>query len=505
MDAIDRRPASPQRQRRRLLASLRSADPGERALRRLLPGVVSITRKTDWRVAAAETLLVVGVALALAAWLRPADPLLTAAPFPWLWLVVAAMALRYGSLHGVLGMALALCAWLVLDGMGRPLGEFPRTSFVGGLALALIAGAFADRWMAQVSQGQAVNAYLDERLHALTHHHFLLSVSHDRLEQELMSRPFTLRETLLAMRQMLRPSGGAPREDELPAADWLLQLLARHCRVEAAALFSVRALQVEQRPAARIGGFGGGVGGDAAEESGSGELRGEFGAAAQAALLDSADPMLLAALQSRQLTHLQSEPFIDAQRPSRYLVCAPVQASDGVLHGVLVVERIAFTSLTLENLQFITVLLAYYGDSLDPSGRTAPLLAAYPQCPPEFALELARAQRLSDEAFLRSALVAYRLPGVAQAAEQAVAALLALGRSVDVAWPMNTSRGRVLLLLLPLTDAGGQAGYLARVQEQWRARQGRALEDSGVRVHAAELTAAPLAGQVQALLEQALA
>lgn len=481
----------------RRLPRLRRIDPAQRALGRLLPRALMPRRQVDWRLALVETIGVMLVAIALSAWVRPLDPLWTGAAFPWLWLLVALLALRYGSAHGVVGMALALGAWFLLDALRAPLGEFPRASFLGGLVLALVAGAYADRWMAQLTQGQAVNAYLDERLQVLTHHHFLLSVSHDRLEQELLTRPFTLRETLYTLRQLLK-SGAA--SETLPAADWLLQLLGRTCRIEAAAVFPIQAMTVVQRPAATLGSFGSGRGDGAAVESGSGDLRGEFNAQAQ---LDLDDPMLLAALESGQLMHVQSEPFVDAEAPSRYVICAPLAAANGRTYGVLVVERIAFTALTLENLQFMTVLLAYYADSLDPEQHTAPLLTAFSRCPPEFALELARAQRLLTTAFLRSSLVAFRLPADAARAEDLAQRLQRLGRNLDVTWLHAESGKRVLLVLLPLTDATGLAGYAERIERQWREQYGADLSASGVTVHSAELDERDLTQQVVRMLERA--
>lgn len=478
------------------LARLRRVDPAQRALGRLLPRALMPRRQADWRLALAETVGVLVVAVALSAWVRPGDPLWTAAAFPWLWLLVAILSLRYGSAHGVVGMALSLGAWFLLDALREPLGEFPRASFLGGLVLALVAGAYADRWLAQLAQGRAVNAYLDERLQVLTHHHFLLSVSHDRLEQELLTRPFTLRETLYTLRQLIKPGASG---DELPAVDWVLQMLARTCRIEAAAVFPIRALTVVQRPAATLGSFGN-TASDGAAESGKGALRGEFNAQA---LLDHEDPMLLAALESGQLMHLQSEPFVDAEAPSRYVICAPLVAANGKTYGVLVVERIAFTALTLENLQFMTVLLAYYADSLDPEQLTAPLLTAFSRCPPDFALELPRVQRLLTTAFLRSSLVAFRLPADAARAEDLAQRLQRLGRNLDVSWLHAESGKRVLLVLLPLTDATGLSGYAERVERQWREQYGSDLAGSGITVHSAEMDERDLTQQMVSLLQRA--
>ncbi|MBP6815378.1 MAG: hypothetical protein KA169_10850, partial [Burkholderiaceae bacterium] len=62
----------------------------------------------------AETTLFTGAALGLSAWLSPADPFGLASQFPWLWIVPALLALRYGTVDGVLGTCLLLAAWFAL-------------------------------------------------------------------------------------------------------------------------------------------------------------------------------------------------------------------------------------------------------------------------------------------------------------------------------------------------------------------------------------------------------
>jgi hypothetical protein len=469
----------------------------QRALGRWLPRAMTLWRpQADWRLALIETVAVMAVAIGLSAWWRPLDPLWTNAEFPWLWLVAAVMALRYGSPHALLAMSLALAGWLLMHNFYSPLGEFPRLSFIGGLVLTLIAGEFSDAWNARLAHAHAVNAYLDERLQALTQHHFLLSVSHDRLEQELLSRPFTLRETLFALRQRVQPA--MADSSELPAADWLLQLLAQSCRIESAGVFAIRGTDLEERPSAKLGDFGAVAG-----ESGSGDLRGEFaGMGAEAAQLDSTDPMLLGALESHQLMHVQNEPFVDSDRPSRYVVCAPIVGSSGRLFGVLVVERMAFTSLTLETLQFLTVLLAYYGDTLDYAAGSAPILKAFPRCPNEFALEAVRLQRLQTTAFTRSSIVAFSLPGRAAAAEPWVMRLEKLRRNLDVAWTHVEGESRILLVLLPLTDDVGLAGYVDRISRAVREQFGVDLAPE-VTVHTRALDENDVVAQLRALIDLA--
>ncbi|MFN3565415.1 MAG: PelD GGDEF domain-containing protein [Burkholderiaceae bacterium] len=445
----------------------------ERAARRLLPRTVTLWKPSaDWRIALGEALLVMGASLAVSWLLNPHDPFWTEGGFPWLWLAAAILALRYGSVIGVFAMAFALAGWFLLQTWGGLAGEFPRASFLGGLILALITGEFSDVWNARLAQAQAVNAYIDERLHALTHNHYLLSVSHERLEQELIARPFTLREMFAAMRaRVLREEA---RDETLPAAAWLMQLLAQICRLECAALFAIDGAQLKPQAVASVGNFG---------------------------ALDESDPMLAAALESGQLTHVQSEPFIEDDRPSRYVVCAPAVASGGRLLGVLVAQRMPFTALTLETLQLITVLLAYYADSIDHAESTRPVLAAYPRCPGDFALELVRMQRLLATAAIRSSLVAFCARDSQSAAEW-FSRIDRLRRTVDVGWSHSEDGLRVLLMLLPLTAQSGLSGYLERVGRSMREQYGADLDSAGLAVHTAEIGEAPLAEQLAAFLER---
>jgi hypothetical protein len=181
----------------------------------------------------AEVLGFVGGAIALSSRLHPNDPLWVASSFPWLWLIAAVVALRYGALTGTAAMGLALLAWLLAT-HDASATAFPRLSFLGGLILVLVAGEFSDVWNARLQRERAVNAYLDERLHALTHNHFLLRLSHERLEQELIARPQTLRESLSALRKPIAQD--LARGHALPGAQALLELLVQSCRLENASL-----------------------------------------------------------------------------------------------------------------------------------------------------------------------------------------------------------------------------------------------------------------------------
>jgi hypothetical protein len=467
----------------------------DRAARRLLPRTLTLWRpQPDWRLAAVESVVLMLVAVSVSGWLRPTDPFWTGVGFPWLWLMSTVIALRYGALLGVISLGVALGGWFVFDAFGAMTVAFPRVSFLGGLVLALVAGEFSDVWNARLDQAQSVNAYVDERLQMLTHNHFLLSVSHERLEHELVARPYTLRETLSTLRTLLlqaaprdekKPQTGSPADhaarEQLPGASWLMALLNQLCRLEAAALFAIVDDTLQATALASSGDFG---------------------------ALDSNDAMLTAALESGQLTHLRSILDLDLGfgdregAASRYVVCAPIVSSRGRTLGVLVVSRMPFIALNEEMLQLLTVVLSYYADGVDQAQIAEALLTKYPQCPLEFAAELAQLARVYARTALNSSLVAMFARDSSAEGREILARVRSMRRTLDVHWESTRGDQRVLLALLPLTDDPGSLGYIERVNKRLRELYGRDLADLGVAVQTAPIDDREALTQLDAVLER---
>lgn len=458
------------RERLRISGEATAPRPGSAAAQ--VERVINLAHRRGGWWSLAEILIFVGGFLALSCWLHPSDPFWTSASFPWLWLVAALIALRYGALTGSAAMGVILLAWfLVMPGAGA--GEFPRVSFLGGFVLVLVAGEFSDVWNVRLQRERSVNAYLDERLHALTHNHFLLRLSHERLEQELVARPQTLRESLAALRQPMIEDlrRGLP----LPAAQSLLQLLTQSCRLEVASLHRVERGRLVAQAEATLG--------DAPE----GERN---------------DPLVREALRSGLLMHVQAEDLAHEAENSQYLVCAPVVSSAGRQIGVLLVRRMAFAALSNETLQFMAVLLAYYADGIDETLITRQVLERYPGCPADFAFELVRLRRVFAISAVQSALVAFVFQRGPTPAEEWGGRIGRMCRSVDVAWSMRDTRQPTLLMLLPLTGSAGISGYLERLSSVIREQYGSDFAQAGIAVHQTTIDARPVEQQLQSFLER---
>jgi hypothetical protein len=401
------------------------------------------------RMAVVESLLLPVVLVVAGIWLNPLDPLGVRSEFPWVWLAPALLALRYGPFAGLGGALVLVAAWFGLQPLGLIRGEFPRLFFLGGLFAVMLCGEFASIWRARVRRAEAMQVYLDRRLEHLTHQHYLLRLSHDRLEQDLIARPMAMRDALAALREI---SAGAQTAGGLPGADILLRQLAQFCQVESGALFRVREGKVLPAPVASIG---------------------------VSFELDPADPLLRFALERKGLAHVQSE---GADGRTRYLVAAPLSLADAPPFGLLVVQRIPFFALTDETMQTLNLMLSYYAGGIDARATAAPVLDKVPGCPMDFAFELMRLWRIRGDAGVRSALVALSF-APQEGFEYLPEALHLQQRSLDVTWMIDKGGRRVLATLMPLASLSATEGYFARVEEWLRRQHGGTLADAGVGQH----------------------
>jgi len=447
-----------------------------------------------WAEAAGFTIAV----LALAWFLDRTDPLLIGKGFPWLWLVPMIISLRYGVVLGVGSGLMFAASWPLTYPAGTP---WPAPFFVGGFVLTIVAGHFADSTYRRSDRASAVNDYLNERLSALTDNHYLLRLSHERLENDLLTRPTTLRDSIAALRMIAAAPGtsasasasatdadpdthastgadrSAPRavsaaDDTLPGAAALMEFVARACQIEVAALYPVH----NGTPA-----------------------RGAATAVGEAFDFDPADPLVELALATGKLAHLKSEGMLTSG--SQYLVCAPLMSADDRMLGLLVIKRMAFLSLNNDNLQLLLVLLGYYGDGVEHGRAMHAMLVAIPDCPRQFALEYARLVRLHRRSGIQSSIVALSFPR-SEEHDSLFEHVLRRGRSLDFAWPRQTSHRSVLVNLMPLADPAGVAGYLARVEGNLRNQFDIDFDGARIGVHTLHVTSESNETNVAELLDR---
>lgn len=422
------------------------------------------------RIAVFEVIGFVLVVMLLCVLAEPDDPFLLNRPFPWLWLVPVILALRYGTLAAFGAVGLLGLLWFLLPTFGIGGGAFPGTFFLGGLILTLIAGEFSDVWTMRLRRVAEVNAYLNERLDSLTRRHYLLRLSHERLEQELLVKPMTLRDALLRLRRIVAEDAGT---STLPHAQEFLHLLSQSCQLEVACLHTLENGKPVMTPVASIG-----------ETS-------EF---------DARDLLVQYALEHSTLAHVQTEGL--QSENSRYLIAAPLTDSAGSAIGLLVVERLPFLSLNEETLRFLAVLLGYYADSVRLGPTARDIILAVPSCPPAFASEIMRLHRIEEQVGIHSTLAALVVqPGLRQS--DIVLETVRQARQLDIIWEFSEGGRRYILTLMPLQGEAALSGYLLRTERWLREVFGlKDFVDAGVVPHSTAIGAAPPAELLLDLLKR---
>jgi hypothetical protein len=395
-----------------------------------------------------ETVALTAAVIALCCWLSPGDPFFTLKPFPWPWFAPLLLALRYGFFPGMASAGLLAAAWVWLAGSRG--ADFPATYFYGGLILVIICGEYGSTWMTRLRRIAEVNAYLEERMATALNQLRVARLSHNRLEQDLVLRPFTLRGALAELRGVLARQPDTPG---LPGAQPVLEFLAQQCQTESAAIYDARGGTLVQ--CAAVG---------------------------QPVPLAAGDPLFARARETGALTHLQPERVGEAGG-SEQLVVAPIAPASGDILGYLVVSRMSFFAMNGEALQVMALMLTLYADTLVQPPALRRIVADVPDCPYEFAAELVKLDHIRRRHGVRSQVVTLMF-GAHPERDDIVIHVRGAQRSFDVHWEFAGRDGRpALATLMPLADAAAVTGYLERLGDVLQPLFGADLAGLGIESH----------------------
>jgi polysaccharide biosynthesis protein PelD len=372
-----------------------------------------LRRRPGLLVQAAEVLLWPPFFIALSWYSNFANPFYINEGFPWPWLGVWLIALRYGALAGTVATIVLLGAWYAI----APVASFPRLYFLGGAILTLICGEFGSLWGARSVRFREASAYQEDKIERLTRRLYLLKVSHDELEYELVDRPGTLRDALVELRGLLDAASG--EAGKLPGATAIMEFLSRYCQIEAGALYAyIDGPTPVLTERARVG---------------------------EVVPPDVFDPMVVRAVETGQAVHLQEE-LMDKSRKLSLLAVAPVRDAKGNTIGILTVRRMPFLALNPDNLRTIWVLLQAYAEYLRLSYMARETTRDWPETPMSLRHEFAWLQRLQLDHGLQSWCVLWRCQS-----PQALQVLEHIQRehtSGEMAWLMQSHGQTVLVSLL---------------------------------------------------------
>jgi len=394
-----------------------------------------------------EVLVVTAFVVVLCAWNRPDDPFYLNQSFPWPVLAPLLVGLRYGFF-----MALASCL-LILAALGWYLQApeqpgLPWAWVIGLLGTGLVAGEFRDFWGRRLEKLEAVNRYRSQRLDEFTRNYYLLKVSHDRLEQQVAGSSGSLREALRRLYREVDLAGDSGLNRE--SAELMLQLLVRYGQLQSAAIYAVSKDRLDGRPLATTGDY---------------------------QPIHENDPLIQHALEQRTLVSVQTQ-FRDhlANLDTDLLLVIPFIDSAGNLVAICAVQAIPFFSFQVKTLRLLAILSGHMADmtlqqQTTQQHETREWRTLY--------FQLRRVGRDAEEFSLPATLLAFDTEaGYASILE---ARMRRMRRGLDIIASEPLLDRQLIVLLMPLTDELGAAGYLQRLDDDLQQSTGHPLSDTAIR------------------------
>lgn len=422
------------------------------------------TKVVPWLETIGITLLVPAIGFLL----DGTDPFFLRSPFPWLWFGPLLVALRYGIAKALTSVSLLVLLWLGLSWVGLTKDVFPLSFMLGGTLLALISGQFSSVWSNRLRRSDQLSRHTTERFEQLSRAYFMVRLSHDRLEQNLISRPVTLRQAMTELRSLVTKNGGALNKS---TAVELMAILVNYCSLTSAAFYPVQNGKILVEPLAKCG---------------------------QEVPCRPDDLLLHSAMESGH-TAYQSADRLREEQQSSYLVAAPMITSSGNLLGVLLVTDMPFMALHRETLQVLGVLLAYAADHVEAADYARPLFKIYPDCPTVFGAEFFKMVRLRRDLEISSALMVVSI--APQSRQEEICLMLERKlRGLDHGWRRDLGGIVQFAILMPFAGPAATEGYMARLGSTLRKQFNLSLEGEGISCKFAFLTAEEPALQLADLL-----
>lgn len=413
--------------------------------------------RASTRVSWLETMVLSGLGLGLGYWLSPLDPLLVHNTFPWLVLVPLLMGMRYGFMQGLIGAILLVLALFAYRANGYSVyQDIPESFVVGVLISGMLVGEFRDLWERRLERLDMANEYRQLRLDAFTRTHYILRISHDRLEQRVAGNDRSLRSSLLGLRSQLRalPHG----DDALAAlAESVMNVLAQYGSFHVAALYRVQADEhVQLQPLNSLG---------------------------ACKPMNADDLLVRMCLKRGQLVSVREDLLErgESRDHSQYQACIPLIDTEDRILALVAVEQMPFFSFNDRTLSLLAILAGHVADLLLSDPQALQLESSDAQV---FSQNLKRCLHDAQQHHLDAYLMGLEVKQTDHR-EQLLSLIESSQRGLDLQLKSADLSNPCVLVLLPLTTAEGAQGYLQRLQGMLAERFGQAqtLESLGVSIH----------------------
>ncbi len=429
-----------------------------------------IKLKSGWQ-AWFEMSLITAISLGLSIWAHPDDPFFIDSSFPWPLLGPVIVGLRYGFFFGFISDLLVLAALAIsLRLQWLQLNVFPYDYAIGLTAITMLAGEFRDVWSRRIERLQETNDYRQIRLNEFTRNYHLLKVSHDRLEQQIAGSGHSLREGLRFIRSQLSSNSVNGLNAEIAQA--LLAMMVEYGNLQKATLFAIET-DAHNNPTKQL-------------------MASPLARSGSTASIDLNDPLIHHCIKTRKLVSVHPERVDNKNWDTQLLACIPLIDAQNRLWAVITIEMMPFFSFQKKNLRLLAVLAGHMADLLNTH---ATITAITDEDLASLAINLNRAMHDRLQFDIPAVLLVVDVDGHDTHAQPFIELIKRMQRGLDILVHKQREQQHQLIILLPLTDEMGLAGYHQRLVDLLKSNHGLNLSDLPVKLNPHPL-------QNQALLNQ---
>jgi hypothetical protein len=402
---------------------------GAKALGGLKRHLSSYREKRGWFWPPIETLAISAIAIGLGYVVMGGQITAIQTAFPWLLLFPLLVALRYRSFYGLICNVLIV---VFFTSMAK--GEITWFSYlVGSSCATLLVGEFSHSWFMRNRRTEELLRYTKTRLDSLSRAHYLAQLSHQHLEQSMITKPVTLRQIVADIRKATIYENGQLNKDSLSL---LLTLLSRYCGLVSAGIYASEKGKISKTGLIHIGE--------------------EFS-------LDT-DDLLLKKLEAIKAVRYQTIEKMSDTEKSNYLAVVPLTTTESETIAYLVIQDMLFSFVNEETMQTLSVILSYYANDVSGSRAGKDILAVYPDCPIGFACELKHMTGLSKQLSVESHLMSIFIEK-SDRSSYLVKKLEQIHRGLDYGWLIEDEGKYTYLNLMPFSGSNALVGYINRLNK----------------------------------------
>lgn len=436
--------------------------------------IIKLFSGTSFLSSLVETAALTGLGFLLGYWFLPEKIFFATPGFTWLMIGPLLVALRYGFFYTLLSILFSVIIILIAQSSEV---SWAMNGSVSSLALMLlwvgfIAGSFRSYWGRQEAKLEATTKYLDKQLIEITNAYSLTKISHDRLQEMVVSK-VSLRDTVLDVRRQILNGDISIRNGDLTSvAPIILRALSDYGDIQLASLHHVKQNKVIDPTV--VGSVG-----------------------KHKTSINADDVLLQKAIETKKTVSLKGQLGEDTPYQGGLVLAVPLTDSTGIIWGIIAVHQMPFRSYRPENLKLISTLAGYVGDLI---GRKNYALGGTVD-DTELHLFLLQVQRCIQDISshdISSAVIGFEFTNKKHY-KTVSSLLLYRKRGLDQSWmTVNQRNNKVLWLLLPLTSESELEAYKAHILKLLKDRLAfKNFQDAGISFHQRMLF--PYQGAVDAM------